>query len=147
MIFDTPPEFFKIKVGDVLPQIASEGETFFLSKTKKLMIYVNGSWEPCVQERPVTTNFNLFLPTIPNHDCIIFKYLATESFEIEAVNVQIMLDGEPNNPDFLHWAINGHRVYFPIKCEKGDCLSIMFKHDERLSPSDLVISFTSKSLQ
>lgn len=147
MIFDTPPEFFKIKVGDVLPNVASDGETFFLSNDKKLMIYVNGSWEPCVQERPVTTNFNLFLPTTPNHSCTIFKYLATECFEVDSKNIQIRLDGEPSNGDFIEWVVNGQLTYFPIKCEKGDCLSIMFKHDERLSPSDLVISFTSESLR
>ena len=139
MIFDTPTSLNKVLIGYDLPTIASDGEMFFHKPSTSLMIFIDGQWVDVHGSKPVYENFSIYLPSIPNHDCAIFKTLILQDLTIDADSISISADSKFIDVEILINGVPASNVNF--ECKKGDCLAIMFKHDIRQSPSELIYCF------
>lgn len=136
--------FFKVNVTDLAPTIAAEGELYFDRKTNRLMIYVNDQWMDAIPRSDTKIDFSIYLSSLPTHDVTIFKTIATQPMRFDSANKIIVTDSEAVTIEFM---IDGTTQYQSVfECEKGACLSIVFKHNEKQTPSDLTISFFGVSL-
>lgn len=139
MIFEQSLITTKLPVLDVAPIIAYEGEMFFDTTHQMLMIYVGGEWVPAVPPQNTSTDFSIFLPSLPNHTCTIFKSVMVRDMQFNSSECVMASDSEFVSVKFF---VDGvEQLHNEFKCKKGECLSIMFEHDIRQTPSDFSISF------
>lgn len=145
MIYDTVGQTLnKVKIADVPPSIAADGEMFFHSSTKRLMIYFDGAWVDVIPPTDTTVDFSIYLGNLPNHETTIFKTIATKKLKIHPNMVKIVSESEHVSIRFLVDGIAQSQI-MPFECEKGACLSIVFEYNDKQTPSDLVISFSAIS--
>ena len=145
MLYDTVGQTLnKVKITDVPPSIAADGEMFFHSSKKRLMIYVDGAWIDVIPPTDTTVDFSIYLDNLPNHETIIFKTIATKKLKIHPDMVKIVSESEYVSIRFLVDGITQSQI-MPFECEKGACLSIVFEHNDKQTPSDLIISFSAIS--
>lgn len=140
MIFEQSLIASKLPVCDIAPSIASEGEMFFDTTQNMLMVYVGGGWVPAIKPQVVSTDFSIFLPSIPNHTCTIFKSVLLRDMTFDSSEIIMACD---SGFVVLTFHVDGvEQVGSKFQCKKGECLSIVFTHDIRQTPSDLSLSFS-----
>jgi hypothetical protein len=139
MLVDINPSLNKTQVLPILPKMASQGEMVFCLETMSLMIFINGAWVSCHGQGPKKENFSIYLPALPNHTCAIFKTVLQDDLVFDTSAVSLRSDTDFVKVQLL---VNSTKVQGTAQTKKGDCLEIMFEHDPRQSPSDLIISFS-----
>ena len=144
MIVETSMNLGLIKMVDLPPTIAAEGEMVFNTATSELLIFVAGEWKPVIKPAPRHQHFSIFLPSLPSHDCVIFKTVLHEDLKFSVDDFVILSDANPNCIEV--WVNGIDKISSVVYAKKGDYLTVKFIFDSRQSPGDLSFNFTGVQL-